>query len=66
MQNLYLRVAPWLVAIAEPLLMSAAAPSILWSQRRRRNQSRSLFGGPAPRQSSSQSLRTQFAENIPE
>src|ERR1700751_3378693 len=40
MQNLYARLAPWLLAILELMLMGAAALLIFQSQRRARNQSR--------------------------
>ncbi len=40
MQNIYLRLAPWLIAIIELFVMSAAALLIFRSQRRGQNQSR--------------------------
>jgi hypothetical protein len=56
MQNLYVRVAPWLIAIIELLVMSAAALLVFRSQRRGQNQSRK----PSSSQSSFQSLERAF------
>ncbi len=43
MHNLYQRLAPWLIAIIELLLMIAAGLLIFWSRRRAKNSSASSF-----------------------